>query len=125
MAELADASDLKSEVLIRRGGSIPPPRTIIQVTVLNKVIHFANDVINFDDCWIYSGPAYWDEGYPIINRYNKNWIASRFVWFLFTGRDYYSKEVHHKCKIRACVNPFHLEELTKLKHRRIHSRKKQ
>lgn len=125
MAELADASDLKSEVLIRRGGSIPPPRTIMQVTVLNKAIHFLGYiVINFDDCWIYSGPAYWDEGYPIINRHGKNYIASRYVWFLFTGRDYYSKEIHHKCKTRACVNPFHLEELTKLRHRRIHSRRK-
>lgn len=82
--------------------------------------HILESVVNFDECWIYIGPAYWIKGYPIIRRRWKNWIASRFVWFLFTHRDYWGKEVHHKCKTRACVNPLHLQELSAKKHRYEH-----
>lgn len=82
--------------------------------------HFKEIKINYDDCWIYIGNAYWDKGYPIINRLNKNWIASRFVWFILTRRDYGNKEIHHTCRTRACVNPFHLEELTARKHKTWH-----
>lgn len=86
--------------------------------------HILEREISYDECWIYEGPAYWSNGYPIIKRHNKNWIVSRFVYYFFTGRDYHGKEVHHKCKNRACVNPFHLEELTGKKHRWHHNRKK-
>lgn len=84
-------------------------------------IHFDGSDIDYNLCWIYIGPAYWIDGYPIINRCGKNWIASRFIWYILTGRDYFSREVHHKCKRRDCINPFHLEEWTKLKHRRYHN----
>lgn len=83
-------------------------------------LHFIQSEINYDECWRYVGPAYWINDYPIINRYNKNWIASRFTWFIFTGRDYYGKEIHHKCKTRDCINPTHLEELSARKHRKFH-----
>ena len=86
----------------------------------NGCFHFLES-INFEDCWEYVGPAYWVKGYPIIRRFHKNWIASRFAWFIFTGRDYYKREVHHKCHNRACVNPTHLEELTAKRHRRYHN----
>lgn len=96
---------------------------VLKVSVLTSqgCFHFSTLSIDYDACWIYIGNAYWDEGYPIINRHGKNWIASRFVWYFFTGRDYKGKEVHHKCKTRACVNPFHLEELTALRHRKYHN----
>ena len=89
----------------------------------NGCFHFI-DEINSDECWEYIGPAYWIDGYPIINRHNKNWIASRFVWYFLTGRDYRGREVHHKCLKRNCVNPLHLEELYKTKHRRFHNGRK-
>lgn len=87
-------------------------------------IHFVSLAVNYDECWIYEGPAYWIKGYPIINRHNKNWIASRFIWYFLTGRDYRGKDVHHKCRTRACINPFHLEELPAKKHRRFHRENK-
>ncbi|SRR5258705_8109051 len=96
--------------------------TVIAITS-NGCFHFLEPEVNFDECWNYIGPAYWIDGYPIIHRHNKNWIASRFVWYFFTHHDCRGKEVHHKCKIRACVNPFHLEELTSRKHRYHHNRK--
>lgn len=87
-------------------------------------LHFNTNDINYDECWLYVGPAYWSKGYPIINRHNKNWIVSRFIWYILTGRDYRGKEVHHKCHTRACINPFHLEELTSKRHRRYHNGKR-
>lgn len=95
----------------------------MKVTKVTKygLIHFIESVINYDECWEYIGSAYWIKNYPIIQRYNKNWIVSRFVWFIYTGRDYRGKEVHHKCKNRCCINPLHLEELTAKKHRKWHS----
>src|SRR5688572_20372496 len=97
--------------------------SVIAITA-KGCFHFLEEKINFNECWIYIGPAYWDDGYPIIHRHNKNWIASRFVWYFFTGRDYHGKEVHHTCKIRDCVNPLHLEELTATRHRKYHNRRK-
>ncbi len=95
----------------------------MKVTKITKygLMFFQSGPIDYSVCWEYVGPAYWIKGYPIIQRFNKNWIASRFVWFIFTGRDYYKKEVHHKCHNRACVNPEHLEELSAKRHRRYHS----
>lgn len=83
-------------------------------------ISLIDTLFSYDECWIYTGPAHWDDGYPIINRFKKNWIVSRLMWFLFTGRDYYKREIHHTCKTRQCGNPTHLEELTAKKHRRSH-----
>jgi|SRR5688572_6354119 len=99
---------------------------MIQVLAITKQGCFEFDcpIINYDECWIYAGPAYWVEGYPIINRHGKNWIASRFVWYFFTHRDYRSKDVHHKCHTRACINLFHLEELSRNKHSKYHNRRR-
>lgn len=98
---------------------------MIRITKISKhgCLHFDCLIINYDECWLYVGPAYWIKNYPIIHRFNKNWIASRFIWFLFTGRDYFRKEVHHKCRTRNCINPFHLQELSAKKHRRYHNGK--
>ncbi len=115
--------DLKSNDL-GHSGSIPDDGTKqMEVFLITKkgCIHFLNDEIDFDACWRYTGPAYWKNGYPIIRRHNKNWVASRFIWYFFTGRDYRFREVHHKCLTRDCVNPLHLEELTTKRHRRYHN----
>lgn len=95
---------------------------VIKITKYGCV--FFKTIIDYDVCWNYIGPSYLIKGYPVIQRLNKNWVASRFSWFCFTGRDYYGKEVHHKCKNRLCINPLHLEELTAKKHRCIHNKER-
>lgn len=90
----------------------------------NGCIHFKESYIDYEVCWNYIGDAYWKDGYPIINRHNKNWIASRFIWYSLTGRDYRSREVHHKCENRRCINFLHLEEIGKIKHVKYHNNKR-
>lgn len=94
---------------------------VIQITS-KGCIHFKETIINNNECWEYIGPAYFDNDYPIIYRLYKNWIASRFVWFIFTKRDYSTREIHHKCRNKICVNPEHLEEWSKRKHRKWHNK---
>jgi hypothetical protein len=97
---------------------------MLAVTAITSIgcFHILELEINFNCCWIYTGKAYWKNGYPIIRRHGKNWICSRFVWYFLTGRDYHGKEIHHKCENKACVNPIHLIELTSRKHRIYHNK---
>ena len=73
------------------------------VKAINKhgCFFFNNRHVSYEECWFYIGPAYWIKGYPIIKRHNKNWIASRFVWYFITGRDYIGKIGRASCRERV------------------------
>jgi len=70
-----------------------------------------------DTCWLYTGPAksgsygrYWD-----VNAKKSQW-THRYAWTLLKGKIPYGMELHHKCLIKICVNPDHLELVTRASH---------
>lgn len=50
-----------------------------------------------------------------------NWLTHRFLYVHFFGGHHGSLELHHLCRVPACVNPGHLEPVTGTYNRWIES----
>lgn len=66
-------------------------------------------------CWVWQGDLS-DAGYGQIWDIRKTLYAHRVIWEYVFGPVPEGKELHHRCEIKRCVNPFHLECLTNLGH---------
>lgn len=77
--------------------------------VLKKVICG----INKKDCWIWLGAIDKKSGYGTCWFRKHNVGAHRAVFILLVGEVARGLELDHLCRNRACVNPHHLEPVTK------------
>jgi hypothetical protein len=68
-----------------------------------KVIHLDNG------CWLWLGP-FDRHGYPKYGVKSK--LAHRLVFKLFGGELQQGLTLDHLCRIKKCVNPDHLEQVT-------------
>jgi len=68
---------------------------------------------NLDDCWIWEG-AVNPQGYGTFRLPGDKFCnAHRFVMMLAVGRELERSEVvDHVCRVKACVNPLHLDLVT-------------
>lgn len=61
-------------------------------------------------------------GYGVIERREvgkrKVWLAHRYVWSLLVGEP--GRHLHHRCGVKPCVNPDHLESVTIQEHNQRH-----
>lgn len=109
-----------------RGATVPPLRSAAPGTVPKEGETYAQRltsrsaadyVIDEQGCWIwqkYIGPR----GYPQAGQGK----AHHIYWSLANGRPVPKHwHVHHRCEVRACVNPDHLELLTLEEHFRRHA----
>jgi hypothetical protein len=72
------------------------------------------------DCWIWCGPLY--SGYGRVSIAGNQEKAHRGVYILLRGPIPSSLELDHLCLHRNCVNPDHLEPVTRLENiRRSHT----
>lgn len=64
-------------------------------------------------CWIWRGQAA-NGGYGLAHIYgaHASTQAHRLSYELFVGRIPDGLQVHHKCGVRCCVNPEHLQAMT-------------
>lgn len=63
-------------------------------------------------CWLWTASVK-ENGYAQYNANGKNWNAHRLV-YLLSGRDIPAGlELDHLCRVRHCVNPEHLEPVTR------------
>jgi len=70
---------------------------------------------NAQSCWVWKRPSV--EGYIIFKTVGpRNIRAHRWIYEHTFGRIPMAKEIHHVCENRRCVNPFHLEVLTRREH---------
>jgi hypothetical protein len=74
---------------------------------LSKIKHPKNR-----DCWIWTG-AIDPEGYARINVCGINRQAHRISYELHRGKIPLGLEIDHLCRVRNCVNPNHLEPVTR------------
>jgi hypothetical protein len=63
-------------------------------------------------CWLFVG-AWNRDGYGSIGDYDRTLSAHRVVYEHARGPIPDGFELDHKCRVRCCVNPAHLEAVTK------------
>lgn len=75
-----------------------------------------------DDHWLWLG--------AIVEGYGRAWIkrkpirAHRLAWVIFTGKPIPDgHDIHHRCNIKHCVNPFHLQCVDHDEHATMHREK--
>jgi hypothetical protein len=65
-----------------------------------------------DRCWEWRGPMF-SNGYGLFNALGREHVAHRVVYEQWWGRPVaIGKVLDHVCRNPACVNPYHLEEVT-------------
>jgi hypothetical protein len=63
------------------------------------------------ECWLWLG-GYLKDGYGQISIASKLWLAHRASFTIFRGPIPPTLQLDHLCRVRACVNPDHLEPVT-------------
>lgn len=61
-------------------------------------------------CWLWTGSS--RDGYGQVKRFRRLHQAHRFAYELLVGQIPDGLELDHLCRIRACVNPDHLDPVT-------------
>lgn len=74
--------------------------------------YFVQRINKTECCWLWSG-SLTDGGYGKIGHSKyRDALAHRIAYELFKGPIPKGKQLDHLCRIRACVNPLHLEPVT-------------
>lgn len=68
-------------------------------------------------CWLWLRRLC--KGYAYISEGNKEIRAHRWAYEYFKGPIPKGLELHHSCRTKSCVNPQHLQPLTRLEHYRL------
>jgi hypothetical protein len=80
---------------------------------------FGNSERDDDGCLLYGGEIT-NAGYGVIRRKSAGivhrWPVHRRVYELTSGPIPDGHEIHHRCGTRRCVDPFHLEIVTRREH---------
>lgn len=66
-----------------------------------------------DTCWLWTGCTQ-PNGYGRFRSDGRIWLAHRFAWEFYRGPIGPDLHIDHLCKVRACVNPDHLEPVSQL-----------
>lgn len=64
------------------------------------------------DCWLWTG-CLTHGGYGQLTSENRKWSAHRFAYSLLVGPIPEGLDLDHLCRVRNCVNPAHLEPVTR------------
>lgn len=73
-------------------------------------------VIEQNGCITWEG-AHDGKGYPHAYLEGRTARVFRFLYVWFIGLVPINHELHHRCENKACVNPFHVEPVTKSEHK--------
>src|SRR5438128_206362 len=69
-------------------------------------------VVKTDKCWLWTGHVRPD-GYGIFAYRGGRWRAHRYVYEQTRGEITKGLDIDHLCRVRHCVNPAHLEVVTR------------
>lgn len=68
-------------------------------------------------CWLWTGPVN-NCGYGQTAFRGRTWVAHRIIYTLLVGEIPKGLQLDHLCHVRLCVNPDHLEPVTKAENMR-------
>jgi hypothetical protein len=89
-----------------------PKLTYIQTAPLTAVERFASKYIMRESgCWEWQ--QHLNRGYGVFTVHGKAKMAHRVMWELVGHKVDLSLELDHICNNRKCVNPKHLQEVTR------------
>ncbi len=73
-----------------------------------------------DGCWLWlAGKNASGYGKFVVGgAYGQHWLAHRYAYTSLRGQIEVGMELDHLCRIRACVNPAHLEQVTRAENAR-------
>lgn len=71
-----------------------------------------NIVVDDNGCWIWQGNVS-GPGYGTLNLAGKSRLAHRISYELFIGHIPEGLDLDHLCRVRRCINPNHLEPVTR------------
>ena len=79
---------------------------------LKTILRFLNTIDETNNCWL------WKKGksigkYGLFHAYKTTFYAHRYSYELFKGEIPEGYEVDHLCRNTSCVNPDHLEAVTR------------
>jgi hypothetical protein len=69
-------------------------------------------VVDAGGCWIWQGPLRRD-GYGELRVHGQLWLAHRFAYVALVADVPADLTLDHLCRERSCVNPDHLEPVTR------------
>ena len=78
---------------------------------LDPMQRFFSKVNLVDSCWAWTDHLAY--GYGVFSIRGTVWKAHRFSYLIFNGPLASNLELDHLCRNRACVNPDHLEQVTR------------
>lgn len=87
-------------------------RPLTPIARMNSTERFWSYVIRADGCWGWSGPMN-RNGYGKLGIGQKRVAAHRFAYQLLVGEIPEGLEIDHICRVRSCVNPQHLQAVTR------------
>lgn len=78
-----------------------------------------------DSCWLWTGCTNSNGGYGRVYLSNpkRSQVAHRYIWEQVVGPIPAGMELDHLCRVRNCVNPDHLEPVTRGENMRRGSQK--
>ena len=80
--------------------------------------HFQGHIsVTATGCWEWTGPLH-HNGYGACSRFNGTNRAHRVTYELLVGPIPSGLVIDHLCRVRACVNPQHMEPVTDMENRR-------
>lgn len=72
-----------------------------------------------DSCWLWTG-ALTPQGYGVISVNGKRKLAHRVVYELKVSKIPGGLSIDHKCEVKNCVNPAHLQIVTHQQNMQLH-----
>ena len=64
------------------------------------------------ECWVWNAYCM-KNGYGLTSKNRRTVLAHRLIYEILVGPIQEGLELDHLCRVRACVNPAHLEIVTK------------
>lgn len=80
-------------------------------------------IVDANGCWIWQHATLGPNGYGVVRDpiQRRNVTAHRYYFEKIHGRVPGNLDLHHRCEVKLCCNPEHLEILTRSEHKKLHA----